>query len=214
LELLEDMNLKRISQNQLKDMLKWHHEWRISVIEKKNEVKNNCVKLSLSYALLKNLNFVNESFNDVEFGYCRFVNCLFKDCDFSTIQFNHNIVENCSFESCNFYKSIMTRNNCERVNFTKSNFTRTELHYTDFRFANLTNCMFDWSWLIETDFREAILEGVNFAGTRFMKTKLYNSKRYHLGSFKNAVIDNDLDFSLDGNDPHFGIDAIDKYLQI
>jgi uncharacterized protein YjbI with pentapeptide repeats len=129
---------------------------------------------------------------------CRIIGGVFERCLLRNAQLFDSRLEDCRLTSCDLYKAELNGADLRGVDFTGSEMGRCDFTRADLRGANLTDCVLDWAWLLKCDMRDAILEGASFRGTRIGEARLYNSRRFDIGSRDQARVNN-VDMSPEGD---------------
>jgi hypothetical protein len=68
------------------------------------------------------------------------------------------------------------------VDFSGSDLTKASLLRARLVGANLTNCAMHGARFFETDLRNAILDGTQLIGARFVEARVFNVKKDRIGS--------------------------------
>lgn len=200
------MTKNQITNSELAQKIDLHKNWLTNHI---NATSNN---LSLFDALISNIRIDNEDVSEIELIRCEFREVCFTNCNLSSSLFIESLFNNCKFINCNFNKSDLRGVKCIKVNFFKSDFTRADFTDADLINTDLTNCTLDWAWLIRTDLRYAILDGATLKGTRFIETKIYNDRRFALGTY-DSVTTKDVDVSPNADKTQIAdVDVIQNFL--
>ena len=195
-----------ISEAQMLHLMTQHSIW---IVTSQGATHPTGSKLSLIDASFSDMAISAQNLSSAEFVRCQVANVTFIKCDFSGSILIGSIFNNCSFLECSFVKADFRSANCSGVDFTGSDLTRADLTDSTFKDVNLTNCRLNWAWLIETDLRNAILDHTEFKGARMVGTKVYNSRRFTLGTLEQTVV-KDIDISPQGDgEKRSGIEAID-----
>jgi uncharacterized protein YjbI with pentapeptide repeats len=179
------MNLQIVTKDELINMLVRHANW-LSDDQLNTQYERD--QLSLIDSSLVDFVVQNQNFSNAEIVRCRFRNVLFKNCDFSYSILIDSSFRGCRFEKCSFFKADLRSADFYATDLAGSDFTRADLTDAVLRSANLTEAILSWAWLVNTDLRDANLEHVQFEGTRFVNTKMYNQNKYELGTTDQAVI--------------------------
>ena len=197
----------KVTQIELLEKLSSHKVW---FTESQHSMRPTQNQLSIVDAEFSDINISNENFSTAELVRCVFINAMFINCDFSYSTLIRSSFNGCNFLSCSFVKADLKSADLNSADLSGSDLTRADLTDANLNGANLTNCIFNWAWLVNTDLRSAILDHVQFDGARLVAAKIYNPRRFVLGSLHRTMI-KDVDISVEGDGRKLasGIDALD-----
>jgi uncharacterized protein YjbI with pentapeptide repeats len=197
----------KVTQIELLDRLSLHDVW---FRESRNSREPRQDKLSIVDAEFSDIDMSDKNFAAAELVRCVFTNARFKNCDFSYSILIRSRFKGCTFLSCSFVKAELKSADLSSSNLSGSDFTRADLTGANLNHSNLTNCTFNWAWLVDADLRYAVLDHVEFEGTRVVKAKVGNLRRFVFGSLHRATI-KDVDVSVEGDGRKLasGMDALD-----
>jgi fluoroquinolone resistance protein len=181
-----DEQVQNISERELIERLGAHARWLADTVE--GTKSTNAAQLSLIGVQLPELKLSGQTFANSELVRCHFAQSRFEDCDFSAALLFESDLSGSSYLRCSFRKAELNDAVCRVARFVESDFSRADLTRVDLRDADLTRCNLASAWLVESDLREANLEGVTLEGARIIRAKLYNSRRFTLGSIERALV--------------------------
>jgi uncharacterized protein YjbI with pentapeptide repeats len=196
---------RQLSQADFAELLERHRAW----VERGTEASNEG-RLVVTDATVSGLELRGATLAAAELIRCRFADVTLEECDLSYSTLLKSVFVDCRFRRCSFVKAELLDTTFESVVFAGSDLTRADLSRADLSGADLTDCKLDWAWLAGTDLRNAVLERVNFEGARLIETKLYNERRFELGSL-NRVIAEAIDVGPEGDGSQTaGLDALER----
>ena len=190
------MSRELIEESAFRKRIMLHQVWNdVNLSEDKSE---ESAQMVLTETDIKDMLICNADFSGAEIVRCNVSSVTFKECYFSYALLLESVFNNCSFDHCNFVKADLRGIKCNDCSMNNCDFTRADLTDATLAGVNLTGSKFNWSWLVNTDLRFALLEAVEFEEAKLIQTKLYNERRFVLGSIDKALVDR-ADISPEGN---------------
>lgn len=148
----------------------------------------------LEHVDLKNFEFINASFSHIKHGLENrnfsektLLNIRFVYCDLSKTLFNNSTLKNCNFINCtlentDFFNADLFKSNFERSDlnstiittarsYLSTTFNACTIEDKDFSKKDFTEASFAGSNVLNSSFKECILQHTSFASARFMTSK-------------------------------------------
>ena len=194
------MELKKISEEELKEKLEFHRKWLIGEEEGvKLDLRNvdlsytdlRNVDLSyadLSYANLKSANLyeVNLRYTDLSYANLKSanlyeVNLRYTDLSYANLRYAN--LSNANLSNANLINVDLSYANLSYANLSNANLSNANLESTNLRHADLKNANLKYANLSCADLKCAVLSYADLNNVDLTNAKLNNIKYNHLTSF-------------------------------
>ena len=141
---------------------------------------------------LKYFEFVECTFNSIDFTQLnlslnKFIECKFENCNLSNVSVKNTLLRDCHFINC----KVIGVNFSETQAFTTPSFFESALDYSVFQLLNLTSAIFKNCSMREVDFYEANLSKAEFSGS-LLEGAVFNGANLTAADFRGAQ-----DYSID-----------------
>ena len=145
-------------------------------------------------ATYEDCSFEECTFQELDFTDCRFINCLFQDCNLSNVKFLNTSFQEVEMRNCKAMGLMFEQ--CADFSFGIQ-FLQSVLNHSSFYQVNLQRSTFIACSLVEVDFTEANLGGVDLVGrdfqnatfdqTKLERTQIKNARNLRLDPEINAI---------------------------
>jgi uncharacterized protein YjbI with pentapeptide repeats len=164
-----------ITAQQFEALSRLHSLW-ISDFEKSiTPTRGN--QMQLAGAIIRGVALSDADLQCASLSSCRLEDCSFVCCRFDSSEFIDTTCVRCGFTDCAFTKADVRGLDASSCTFRRCNFTRADLTDATLAFADCGGSVFDWAWLVRTDLRHAILDGLKIDNARIDHAKMFSSRQ-------------------------------------
>jgi len=152
-----------------KQEINWSNQRHWKFIEKwiKKTISSKEDFLKIKWNELKNILFRWIDFLSHNFGFTEFWDCIFDWCNLSLIDIENTLLQNVEFKNC---KIVWVNFSIKEKELISINFKNCSINLSYFSDLKLKNISFEWSEIIECNFRDSNLSKWNFKNCNLDKT--------------------------------------------